>query len=137
VIRSLQVGMLCLCFLVVIGFWMYVDRPAFLYPALPFSHPDKSSVVAKLKQADDEMLVPLSADSNTSYFWVGAKSSQGSEASRLKLLLQKAGWSFLEQEGAGYFFEKDQKRIVITSQMWSRDFVLYKVSSEIPADIFQ
>lgn len=126
-------------FFLVIGFLTLTDfaRPAFLYPALPFSQPDKSSVVAKLRQADDKMLVPLTADSDTGYYWVGAKSAQSGEAESLKNLLQTRGWTFVEQEGAGYFFEKDKKRIVITTQMWSRDFVLFKVPSDVSGDIFQ
>ncbi|RNB84902.1 hypothetical protein [Brevibacillus panacihumi] len=137
--RKILFGILgCFCFILIIGVWSYFNRPSFLYPALPFSHPDKSSVVAKLKQADDEMLIPLTtADSDTRYYWLGAKSAQSGEAKSLKSLLQTRGWTFAEQEGAGYFFEKEQQRIVITAQMWSSDFVLYKVPAEVPADLFQ
>lgn len=137
--RKIFFGILgCICFILVVVVWSYFNRPAFLYPALPFSQPDKSSVVAKLKQADDEMLIPLTtADSETRFFWLGAKSAQSGEAKTLKNLLQTNGWSFVEQEGAGYFFEKDKQRIVITSQMWSSDFVLFKVPAEVPPTIFQ
>ncbi|MGE7270310.1 hypothetical protein ACQKK5_02505 [Brevibacillus panacihumi] len=137
--RKILFGILCcLCIILVIGVWSYFNRPSFLYPALPFSHPDKSSVVAKLKQADDEMLIPLTTtDLDTRFYWIGAKSAQSGEAKSLKNLLQTDGWSFVEQEGAGYFFEKDKQRIVITAHMWSSDFVLYKVPVEVPADLFQ
>lgn len=137
--RKIFFGILCcICIILVIGLWSYFNRPAFLYPALPFSQPDKSSVVAKLKQADDEMLILLTTtDSDSRFFWVGAKSAQSGEAKPLKNLLQTSGWTFVEQEGAGYFFEKDKQRIVITSQMWSSDFVLFKVPAEVPSAIFQ
>ena len=47
----------------------------------------------------------------------------------LKEEMKKEGWTFLNQEGAGYFFEKNGKKTIITArQIWNRHYVVYKVT---------
>lgn len=133
-IRKLVFGFFTLCcFAFLLGAWWYNDRPAFLYPPLPFQTVEKKVVVSQLKQADDQLIM-LGSDENSQYMWVGAKTGSGRNAAeRLKSILEDAGWSFHEQEGAGYFFHQGSEKIVITSQMWSRDFVLFKIPASLDA----
>lgn len=119
------------CFAMLLGAWWYKDRPAFLYPPLPFQTAEKQVVVSQLKKADDQLIL-LGADDDSTYIWVGARTASGLQAAEtLKSILKQAGWSFHEQEGAGYFFQQGTEKIVITSQMWSRDFVLFKVPASL------
>ncbi len=43
-------------------------------------------------------------------------------------LLLNQGWQFIEQMGAGHFFEKDGRRAVATCEMFSRHFSVCSVS---------
>ncbi|MCR2807121.1 hypothetical protein [Paenibacillus soyae] len=50
----------------------------------------------------------------------------------LKEKMKKEGWTFLHQEGAGYFFEKNGKETIITArQIWNRHYVVYKVTDRV------
>lgn len=131
-LRKLVFALITLCcFAFLLGAWWYNDRPAFLYPPLPFQTVEKKVVVSQLKQADNQLIM-LGPDENSQYIWGGAKTGSNA-AEQLKSILKDAGWSFHEQEGAGYFFQKGSEKIVITSQMWSRDFVLFKIPSSLDA----
>lgn len=131
-IRKLILALFALCcFAFLLGAWWYKDRPAFMYPPLPFQTAEKQVVVSQLKKADDQLIL-LGADDHSKYIWVGARTASGFYAAdRLKSILKQAGWSFHEQEGAGYFFQHGTEKIVITSQMWSRDFVLFKIPASL------
>jgi len=61
-----------------------------------------------------------------SYVWYGIAAQRGAEKDKLIEEMGKAGWTFLQQEGSGYFFQQGTEKIVITSRMWSGDFVLFK-----------
>ena len=50
------------------------------------------------------------------------------DAKQIQPLLLNQGWQFVEQLGAGYFFEKDKRRTVATCRMFSRHFSVCNVS---------
>lgn len=55
-LRKLVFALITLCcFAFLLGAWWYNDRPAFLYPPLPFQTVEKKVVVSQLKQADDQL----------------------------------------------------------------------------------
>lgn len=50
---------------------------------------------------------------------------------KLKVRMSSEGWSFVEQEGAGYFFERDGDRVIVTTTlMWGGDYIRYRVSDQ-------
>ncbi|MEJ8545990.1 hypothetical protein [Brevibacillus borstelensis] len=106
------------------GTLLFADRPAFLYPELPFPSVSKQTVVHRLRQADGQ-LTKLATEEG--YIWYGTAPQGGAAKDRLIAEMNKAGWTFLQQEGSGYFFQQETEKIVITSQMWSGDFVLFKL----------
>lgn len=120
------------CLAAFLGVWWYNDRPAFLYPALPFQTVEKHVVVSKLKKASDQLIL-LGADDDEKYVWVGTQTNRGGRhaAEELKSVMERAGWSFYTQEGAGYFYQQGTEQIVVTSKMWSRDFILFKIPAQL------
>lgn len=50
---------------------------------------------------------------------------------RLIKKMMNEGWNFIDQEGAGYFFEKNgQETIITVKQMWSRHYVVYRATND-------
>lgn len=50
----------------------------------------------------------------------------------LKERMNREGWTFTHQEGAGYFFEKDgQEKVVTIKKLWNRHYVLYDVEDNV------
>ncbi len=63
--------------------------------------------------------------------WYGAKFNQGESVDHMKRKMEEKGWTYLTQEGSGYFFEKGKEKAIITSQSFSFKNVLFKVPVEI------
>lgn len=95
------------------------------YPALPIDHLSKQTALKSLN-SNQEGLVKLADEEQFS--WYGYKGNQADGSRMLQLAMQERDWTFKEQEGAGYFFlDKDQQIKIVTSQMWTSSYVLYKV----------
>lgn len=45
----------------------------------------------------------------------------------IKQLLASNGWEFKEKDGGGLFFEKGEKRLIVSTKMWTKKYVLFKV----------
>ena len=46
-------------------------------------------------------------------------------------MVKQKGWSFKDKEGSGLFFEKNSERIIVTTEMWMRKYVLIKVPEHV------
>ncbi len=109
---------------ILLGVFIFAHRPHFLYPDLPFSSVPKETVVSLFKEKPSDSIIPLAFDDG--YVWYGANADHGQEIEKLKSKLEENGWRFMKQDGSGYFFKKGSEKIVITSSMWSNEFVLFK-----------
>ena len=119
--RSVLIGS---SLVLLVGILIFNDPPSFFYADLPFHSLSKQTVILLLKQSD-EQINKLAFDEN--FVWYGTKADQGNEIERLVSDMKKDGWSFLHQEGSGYFFEQGNEQIVITSETWSNQYVLFKI----------
>lgn len=45
-------------------------------------------------------------------------------------MIGSKGWEFKEKDGAGLFFEKDGERLLVTTQMWTKKYVLVQVQNK-------
>ncbi|MFC7686457.1 hypothetical protein [Ureibacillus sp. GCM10028918] len=45
----------------------------------------------------------------------------------VKQLVAAKGWEFKEKDGSGLFFEKNGERLIATTQMWTKEYVLVKI----------
>ncbi|ARU59864.1 hypothetical protein CBW65_01430 [Tumebacillus avium] len=80
--------------------------------------------VERLATADEPI---VKIDQSAEYEWYLTRMEQGQGYEHLKKLISGKGWTFVEQEGAGYFFEKDGKKLIVTTEMWTRKYVLVKI----------
>nr|WP_154895869.1 hypothetical protein [Paenibacillus xylanexedens] len=49
----------------------------------------------------------------------------------LKDRMEREGWQFKQQEGAAFFFKKDNKEAVISTEIWNSNYVLYRVDDNV------
>ncbi|MEI0736212.1 hypothetical protein VQ056_05350 [Paenibacillus sp. JTLBN-2024] len=52
-------------------------------------------------------------------------------AELVKQKMNKEGWSYTEQEGAGYFFEKDRQRCIVTVRQWNHSYFILSVEKNL------
>ncbi|NUU80144.1 hypothetical protein [Paenibacillus xylanilyticus] len=49
----------------------------------------------------------------------------------LKDRVEREGWQFKQQEGAAFFFKKDNQETVISTEIWNSNYVLYRVDDNV------
>lgn len=49
----------------------------------------------------------------------------------LKSRMEREGWQYSQQEGSGYFFEKDGRQEIVTMQQWNHFYVIYALNEGI------
>ncbi|MGE7825044.1 hypothetical protein [Paenibacillus sp. NPDC093718] len=49
----------------------------------------------------------------------------------LKDRMEREGWQFKQQEGAAFFFTKDNQETVISTEIWNSNYVLYRVDDNV------
>ncbi|WP_253905494.1 hypothetical protein [Bacillus sp. THAF10] len=42
-------------------------------------------------------------------------------------MISEKGWVFEMQEGAGYFFEKNEQTLIVETRMWTGNYVIVQV----------
>jgi hypothetical protein len=49
----------------------------------------------------------------------------------LQIRMKKEGWTYIKQEGAGCFFEKDGQQEIVTIKKWNHFYVVYDLKNEV------
>lgn len=49
----------------------------------------------------------------------------------LKSRMEREGWVYSQQEGSGYFFEKEGREEIVTLQKWNHFYVIYDLNDGI------
>ncbi|MFE4711202.1 hypothetical protein ACFRAM_10030 [Paenibacillus sp. NPDC056722] len=49
----------------------------------------------------------------------------------LKARMKKEGWTYISQEGAGYFFEKDGQQEIVTMKKWNHFYMIYDLKLKV------
>jgi len=96
----------------------------FHYPDLPFPNKTKQEV-ADLATASQ---LPLSkVTQQDGYVWFVTDDALDQAVTSLKHRMTKNGWNYVDQEGSGYFFEKDSEKVVIVCEQWTSNYLLFQL----------
>lgn len=93
------------------------------YPPLPLENFSAKAVIGKLEQSNQE-IAEIGVESEIIWY-IMRNENDVDEA--IKFMIAEKGWVFQEKDGAGLFFEKDGERLIVTTEMWSKKYVLVKV----------
>lgn len=89
------------------------------YPALPIENMSKKEVLQTVQQSD-EKVVKLTKENDSTWYIIQEKNADET----IKKLVEKNGWEFIQKDGAGLFFENKDEKLIVTTQKWTKDFVL-------------
>ncbi|MCG7335048.1 hypothetical protein MHZ95_07140 [Sporosarcina sp. ACRSM] len=117
-----QVGII-LGFVIIVAMFMIANKS--YYPPLPIDHLSAKDALEKLKSSD-ERIVEIATDND--YTWYITK-SQSEVDENIKQMISSNGWEFKEKEGSGLFFEKEGERLIATTQMWTKKYVLVQLQN--------
>lgn len=106
----------------------------FYYPQLPIDSVTKKEVLKAINQSSKEM-VKIAEENG--YEWFITRMDQGKARENLKEMIREQGWKFREQMGSGYIFDKEDKRLIAETEMWTGNYVIVQVPNtwDIPAYI--
>jgi hypothetical protein len=96
----------------------------FYYPSLPIKSVSKKEVLQSINNSS-ESIVKI-ADEN-GYEWFITRMEQGQGRENFKQMMSENGWEFNTQEGSGYFFEKGERTLIATTQMWTGKYVIVQI----------
>ena len=118
-----QVGIILGIVMVIVAVFMFVNKS--YYPSLPIDHLSAKDALEKLKSSYEKIVEVATEDD---YTWYITK-SQSEVDENIKQMICSNGWEFKEKEGSGLFFEKEGERLIATTQMWTKKYVLVQVQN--------
>jgi len=96
----------------------------FHYPELPFTNKTKDEVVHIATTSN----LPLrKVTQQGGYVWFITDDALEEAVQSLKQRMTNNGWHYVEQDGSGYFFEKDSEKVVIESHQWTSNYLLFQL----------
>ncbi len=108
-LKIIAIGIIGIVFLIVIFAGIYINNIGF--------HNFKLMYTLSTK---DKLIVPM--DKEGHYL---AREDRSVEL--LKERMSSEGWSYVQQEGSNYFFEKGNEETIVTIQQWNHKYVIYQV----------
>lgn len=120
-----KIGLLIVALFVVS--WVFIDSHKLLYPPLPLDSLTPKEAIQKLNASSFDLVV-LSNDKKATWY-LTALSARGIQKvdDDIQQMMANEGWAFLEKEGSGLFFEKNDERSIVTTEMWTKQYVLVQI----------
>ena len=118
-----KISIIILLITALVGAYIFINK--LYYPALPIDTISKKEVLDRLHQSD-EKIVHLTTENGKEWFIVDER-NQANKAEIIINMLQNYGWSFIEQMGSGLFFEKQDEKLIVTTQKWTSNYSLVDI----------
>lgn len=113
--------------IVFVGVYLFINK--FYYPSLPIENISKKEAFEKGNNSDNG-LVKLAEESG--YEWYIVSKQNISETDELiRETASQHGWTFIQKEGSGLFFEKKGDSLVVSTQQWTSDYLLVKIPANL------
>lgn len=123
-----QVGIILGIVVVIVAVFIFVNKS--YYPSLPIDNLSAKEAIKKLKNSD-EKIVEIATDDDSIWYITKTENEGISIADEnIIQMIGSKGWEFKEKDGAGLFFEKDGERLLVTTQMWTKKYVLVQVQNK-------
>jgi hypothetical protein len=123
-----KVGFILGIVIIMISVFIFVNK--LYYPSLPLDNLSAKEAIGKLEKSDSKV-VEIAIEDDTIWYITRTGNEGISRADEnIKQMIRSNGWEFKEKDGSGLFFEKDGERLIATTQMWNKKYVLVKVQSK-------
>ncbi|GAA0344376.1 hypothetical protein GCM10008967_38460 [Bacillus carboniphilus] len=114
--------------IVIIAGFIFVKKS--YYPPLPIGNLTTKEAIERLEETESK-IVEIAVEEDTIWYITKTENKGISIADEnIKHLIGAKGWDFKEKDGAGLFFEKGEERLVVTTEMWGKHYVIVKVQSK-------
>ncbi|WP_226646125.1 hypothetical protein [Mesobacillus subterraneus] len=108
-----------------IAVFIFVNK--LYYPSLPIENVSAKEAIDQLKESESK-IAEIAVEGDSIWYITRSENKGISIADEtIKQMIGSNGWEFKEKDGAGLFFEKDGRRLIATTQMWTGNYVLVKI----------
>ncbi|WP_404349375.1 hypothetical protein LG311_02705 [Sutcliffiella horikoshii] len=121
-IKRLSIISLIAIILVIVAY-----NTRFYYATLPIESVSKKEVLHSINDSSEPIVLFANEDG---YDWFITRSNQGEYRETFKEMLDEHGWEFEYQDGSGYFFEKEGEKLIVTTEMWTGEYVIVQVPED-------
>lgn len=106
---------------------VYVFVNKLYYPPLPISGISAKETIDILQKSESK--VAEIAKEGDSIWYITRIENRGimDAEEAIKQMVFSEGWEFKEKDGSGLFFEKDGERLIATTEMWTKNYVLVNI----------
>ncbi|WLR54573.1 hypothetical protein LC048_19430 [Mesobacillus subterraneus] len=123
-----KVGFILGIAIVIIAVFIFVNK--LYYPSLPIEDLSAKEAIDKLKESQSK-IAEIAVEGDSIWYITRSENKGISIADEnIKQMIGSNGWEFKEKDGAGLFFEKDGRRLIATTQMWTGNYVLVKIPGD-------
>ena len=119
VIITFTAGTLCLLAIT------FVFSHSLYYPSLPLDTVSKKEAVEKIKGSNRQMV--RLTNENGHEWYISSETNISVVDELIKEMVGQQGWVFTQKDGSGLFFERQGERLIVTTQMWTGDYVLIQI----------
>lgn len=113
--------------LIIVSVGAFVFYNKLYYPPLPIENISKKEVIEKLHDSN-EKIIKLSNENGSEWYIINERNQVATDAIIQELASQN-GWVFKQKEGSGLFFEKQGESLIVSTEMWTGNYVLAKIPS--------
>jgi hypothetical protein len=122
-----KVGFILGIAIVIIAVFIFVNK--LYYPSLPIENLSAKESIDKLKESESK-IAEIAVEGDSIWYITSSENKGISIADEnIKQMIGSYGWEFKEKHSAGLFFEKDGRKLIATTQMWTGNYVLVKIPS--------
>lgn len=111
---------------------LYVYSSKMYYPPAPIDTISKKELVSKGTDALNTLVYV--ANSNDQDIYIIRTDSSTSVSKIIEQVANEHNWTFIEQLGSGYIFEREGEQSIVTTEMWSKKFQLVKIRADMLKD---
>ncbi|MFF3100215.1 hypothetical protein [Viridibacillus arvi] len=123
-----KVGMILGLFITVIAVFVFINK--LYYPSLPIDDISAKEAIDKIKESDSK-IAEIAVESDSIWYITSSENKGISIADEnIKQMIGSDGWEIKEKDGTALFFEKDGKRLIANTQMWTKKYVIVKVQNK-------
>jgi len=123
-----KLGFISVLIIVIFAVFIFVNK--LFYPSLPIANLSAKEVIERLEESDDNIVKIAEKEAATWYITKTKNEGISIADENIKQMIESSGWDFKEKDGAGLFFEKEGDRLVATTQMWTKKYVLVKIQNQ-------
>lgn len=115
----LAIGLIC----VIVGTLVFINKP--YYPPLPIGNMSKKEMLKKVNPSQSQMI--NLTNENGQEWYIISERDMSEAGEKIKELVHQYDWTFKQKEGSSLFFEKQNEQLIVSTQMWTSDYVLVKI----------